>query len=96
MPASEVATPEPALNDRRLVIAGLLGAGLCLAGQRALADEAPPPFKKLTKAQLHYQDSPKDNRSCATCSFFQSPKTCAVMEGDVAKTGYCDVFSLVD
>ena len=84
------------MNDRRLVIAGLLGGGLCLAGRRGLAAEAPPAVRKLTKAKAHYQDSPKDIRSCATCSFFQPPKGCIVMEGDVSKDGYCDLFTLID
>ena len=82
------------MNDRRLFLAAL--AGGCLAACQALADEEPSPFKKLTKAQVHYQDSPKDMRSCATCSFFKAPKTCVVLEGDVSKDGFCDIFSLVD
>ena len=87
------------MSDRRLFMAGLVGGGLALAALQALEADAPPPlpaFRKLTKAAANYHDKPKDIRSCATCSFFQAPKACVVVEGDVAKDGFCDLFSLVD
>ena len=85
------------MSNRRHFIAGLAGGGLTLAALQAPETEAPPPpFRKLTKAAAHYQDRPKDIRSCATCSFFEPPKGCVVMEGDVSKDGYCDLFALVD
>jgi hypothetical protein len=34
--------------------------------------------------------------SCATCTLFEPPKSCKVVEGEVSKDGWCKAFALAD
>jgi len=50
----------------------------------------------MSKREAGYQDSPKDIRMCATCTLFEPPKSCKVVEGDVSPNGWCKAFVLAD
>jgi hypothetical protein len=52
--------------------------------------------QKMSKQEAEYQDSPKDIRMCATCTLFEPPKSCKVVEGDVSPNGWCNAFVLAD
>jgi hypothetical protein len=52
--------------------------------------------QKMSKQEAEYQDGPKDIRMCATCSLFEPPKSCKVVEGDVSPNGWCKAFVLAD
>ena len=52
--------------------------------------------QKMSKQEAEYQDSPKDIRMCATCTLFEPPKSCKVVEGDVSPNGWCKAFVLAD
>jgi hypothetical protein len=52
--------------------------------------------EKMTRQQAQYQDSPKDIMMCATCTLFEPPKSCKVVEGDVSPSGWCKAFALAD
>lgn len=67
-----------------------------LGGIGACAVAGAPNPRKATKAEAHYQSQPKDIRSCGTCSYFNAPKGCSVMDGDVSRDGYCDLYSMID
>jgi hypothetical protein len=57
-----------------------LGAiGICAAPEPTRAAG-----EKLSKQQTEYQDSPKGIQMCATCSLFEAPHSCKVVEGDVS------------
>jgi hypothetical protein len=62
----------------------------CSAASRAQAQQ------KMSKQEAEYQDSPKDIRMCATCTLFEPPKSCKVVEGDVSPNGWCKAFVLAD
>jgi hypothetical protein len=51
---------------------------------------------KMTRQQAQYQDRPKDIMMCATCSLFEPPKSCKIVEGDVSPSGWCRAFALAD
>jgi hypothetical protein len=51
---------------------------------------------KMTKAQAEYQDTPNGIYSCSTCTLFEAPNTCKVVEGEVSKDGWCKAFALAD
>ena len=51
---------------------------------------------KMSKQEAEYQDSPKDIRMCATCTLFEPPRACKVVEGEVSPTGWCKAFALAD
>jgi hypothetical protein len=80
------------MNRRTWMLAALYAAaGLDRAvPTRALAAD------KMSKAEAEYQDSPKDIRMCATCTLFEPPRACKVVEGDVRPYGWCKVFALAD
>ena len=52
--------------------------------------------EKMTRAQAEYQDTPNGLYSCATCTLFEPPKSCKVVEGDVSRDGWCKAFALAD
>jgi len=52
--------------------------------------------QKMSKQEADYQDSPKDIRMCATCTLFEPPKSCKVVEGDISPKGWCKAFALAD
>jgi hypothetical protein len=80
-------------SRRKLLRGALVGVtrGATLAMMRgARAGE------KMSRQEAEYQDSPKDIRMCATCSLFEPPKSCKVVEGDVSPMGWCKAFALAD
>ena len=78
------------MATRRAVLhLALAGAAVGLAGRAAA-------LERSTKAKAHYQDNPKDVRSCVTCSYFVSRNACTVLEGEVSKHGFCDLYVMVD
>ncbi len=51
---------------------------------------------KMTRQQAEYQDTPKDIYSCATCTLFEAPNGCKVVEGEVSRDGWCKAFAMAD
>jgi hypothetical protein len=51
---------------------------------------------KMTLQQAEYQDSPNGIFSCATCTLFEPPQSCKVVEGEIRKDGWCKAFALAD
>jgi High potential iron-sulfur protein len=75
-----------------LGLAGLLDAmGICAAPEPTRAAG-----EKLSKQQAEYQDSPKGIQMCATCSLFEAPHACKVVEGDVSPSGWCKAYAMAD
>ena len=70
--------------------AGALSGGLFLRITAANAEG------KMTRAQAQYQDTPNGIFSCGTCTLFERPKSCKVVEGDVSEDGWCTAFALAD
>jgi hypothetical protein len=79
--------------SRRRLIAAAAGATSAMAlaplGQAGA-------LEKMTQKQAQYQDSPKDIMMCATCTLYEPPKSCKVVEGDVSPSGWCKAFALAD
>ena len=76
---------------RRDLLSTLIGACVCLSiPSRSDSSE------KMSKQEAEYQDSPKDIRMCATCTLFDPPRACKVVEGDVSPSGWCKAFALAD
>jgi hypothetical protein len=78
---------------RRFLSVALGGVALGLAPRamsRATARE------KLSQQEALYQDSPKDIRMCATCTLFEPPRSCKVVEGDISPNGWCKAYVMAD
>jgi hypothetical protein len=52
--------------------------------------------EKMSQREAEYQDSPKDIRMCATCTLFEPPKSCKVVEGEISPNGWCKAFAMAD
>jgi hypothetical protein len=74
----------------RLAFAGL--GGLPLWSKQALAQGG----GKMSKQQADYQDSPKGIAMCATCSLFDEPHACKVVDGDISPNGWCKAYAMAD
>jgi hypothetical protein len=77
-------------NLLRFAIAGLFG--LLLRPRQAHAQQ----LAKMSKQQAEYQDSPKGIQSCATCTLFDEPRGCKVVEGDISPDGWCKAYAMAD
>jgi hypothetical protein len=78
---------------RRLFLAAFTSAGAWFAShgmRQAYADG------KMSQKEAEYQDSPKDIRMCATCTLFDPPKSCKVVEGEISPHGWCKAYALAD
>ena len=54
------------------------------------------PPRKMSQAEAQYQATPRGGLSCVGCTFFRSPSSCQVVEGEVSPTGWCRLFDLPD
>jgi hypothetical protein len=72
------------LSRRRLLTVALAGAG---------RSGAPP---KMSQAAAQYQDHPRGGLSCIGCTFFQQPRSCKVVQGEISPNGWCRLFDLPD
>jgi hypothetical protein len=54
----------------------------------------PQAQKKLSQAAARYQGSPKGNESCGTCPYFEFPRSCVVVEGDISPSGWCPIYTM--
>jgi hypothetical protein len=75
----------------RRALAGL--AGLVLQPARAFAQGA---GNKMSKQQAQYQDQPNGMQACATCTLFEDPDRCKVVEGDISPDGWCKAYAMAD
>jgi hypothetical protein len=85
-------TEQRICSSRRRTLRSALGAisAALLASSRAQAAD------KMTKARAEYQDTPNGIYSCATCTLFEAPNSCKVVEGEISKDGWCKAFALAD
>jgi len=77
-------------NFLRLALAGLFGSLSSPRRSRA------QPAAKMSKQQAEYQDSPKGIQSCATCSLFDEPDKCRIVDGKVSPNGWCKAYAMAD
>ena len=73
----------------------LLRAGLVVAAT-GFGAPAARTEQKFSKATAEYQDTPKNGLTCAACSLFRAPRSCAVVEGEISPQGWCRFFDLPD
>lgn len=82
------------VQRRRILVLTLAGAGAGACGGVLLAFAHDPP--KISQAQAQYQTTPKDIRSCGSCSLFQPPHACQAVAGTISKSGWCRLYVAVD
>ncbi len=48
---------------------------------------------KMAQAAVKYQATPKDGKQCDGCNFFIAPNGCKMVDGDIAPTGWCSLWT---
>jgi hypothetical protein len=76
-----------ALFPTMFLSAAAVGAALSLGTDMAEAQS------KTSKKVAKYQDHPNKGQQCKDCRFFQPPKSCQLVEGDISPNGWCSFFA---
>jgi hypothetical protein len=77
--------------SRRLVLTGTalaLGAVASVAAVTCASAQ-----QKVSQADAKYQAAPKDGQQCDGCAQFQAPNACKLVDGNIAPTGWCQLFA---
>ena len=69
----------------------VLIAAACAAPALALTTGAAQ--AKMAQTAVRYQADPKDGHQCDGCAFFIAPNACKMVDGTIAPTGWCALFS---
>jgi len=69
----------------------VLIAAACAAPALALTTGAAQ--AKMAQAAVRYQPDPKDGHQCDGCAFFIAPNSCKMVDGTIAATGWCALYS---
>ena len=73
---------------------GAVAAAATCGSATAKAQEYKPQAqKKLTQAAAKYQNTPKGNEACGTCPYFEFPRSCVVVEGEISPSGWCPIYT---
>jgi hypothetical protein len=48
---------------------------------------------KMAQKAVRYQDTPKDGHQCDGCAFWIAPNGCKMVDGTIAPTGWCALYS---
>lgn len=74
--------------SRRSLLVGVAAAG----SAPILAMSVTPAMAKISQTAVAYQNSPKDDRSCANCNLFQAPSACKTVDGAISPNGWCKIW----
>ena len=47
---------------------------------------------KVSHEIAKYQDQPKDGQQCSTCSQFEPPSACKIVESPISPNGWCQLY----
>jgi hypothetical protein len=83
--------PENPKFSRRTFIGGLALGGSALACASLAATQARA-ANKLPQSAVKYQPSPKGKQRCDTCTLWQTPASCQLVEGTISPSGWCTLY----
>lgn len=72
---------------------GVVAAAATCARAASAQEYKPQAQKKLSQTAARYQATPKGNESCGTCPYFEFPRSCVVVEGEVSVNGWCPIYT---
>ena len=79
--------------SRRTLFPALAGsAAIVTVLSLGLADFAQAQ-SKTDKKTAKYQDHPNKGQQCSLCRFFEPPKSCQLVQGDISPNGWCSFFA---
>lgn len=71
----------------------LRGAAVTVGGAAIVAGTALPAEAKMAQKAAAYQDTPKGDASCASCSYFKAPDACILVDGTISPKGWCRFYA---
>lgn len=80
------------LTRRRFLRVGVAASGGAAIGLGLVGVPAPAAAAKVSKQTVGYQQVPKGQARCGTCSFFQAPSGCNYVEGPINPSGWCTLY----
>ena len=45
--------------------------------------------QRISKTEARYQPYPKATKRCEGCTMFRVPKSCTLVQGEIARCGWC-------
>jgi hypothetical protein len=90
-PMEAAMTSDPGFHSLNISRRRLLGVATLVAGA-TLAAGAASAGTKFSQASVKYQPTAKNGQACKTCTQFQAPATCKVVEGKVSADGWCLIY----
>ncbi|QAY94741.1 high potential iron sulfur protein [Methylovirgula ligni] len=88
--AETVTLETQALSRRTLLSGAAFVASAAAVGLMPLRARAQ---QKVAQSAAQYQDSPKNGQQCSTCSHFQAPGSCEVVDGTISPSGWCALYT---
>ena len=80
-------------SRRRMLLSLFWTATLANAATLLGGSHAAHAQQKVSKELAKYQDSPKDGHKCSECAFFEAPKSCKAVDGDISPDGWCQLWN---
>lgn len=80
------------LSRRRFLHWGVAVGSGAAVGLDLLRSSADAATAKVSKETAGYQQSPRGQSRCGTCSFFQAPSSCNYVEGPINPSGWCTLY----
>ncbi len=88
-PIAQTLEPE-ALSRRTLLSGAAFAASAAAVGLMPLRARSQ---QKVAQSAAQYQASPKNGQQCSTCSHFQAPSSCQVVDGSISPNGWCALYT---
>jgi hypothetical protein len=67
--------------------------GAAVLGSAATANRVDAADTKVAQKAVAYQDTPKDTQRCDSCTYFEPPSSCKVVEGAISPAGWCQLYA---
>jgi len=80
------------LTRRHLLRVGAAASSGAFIGLGLLGVSTQAAAAKVSKQSVNYQQSPKGQAQCGTCTFFQPPGSCSNVEGPISPSGWCNLY----
>lgn len=48
---------------------------------------------KAPQKLVQYQATPKNGKACNTCTYFEPPSSCKVVDGTISSAGWCSLYA---
>ncbi len=69
-----------------------LGAAITAGAVASLFASTRQAAAKMTQKAALYQPKPKGGEQCSTCTHFQPPSSCQVVDGAISPNGWCQMY----